>query len=222
MSENAKLYAALVKAQGEFKNPGFDKTNPHFKSKFASFAAVREAVLPILNKYGIALLQSPATDEKGIGITTVIVHESGESMTLGPFFMPAAKQDPQGFGSAMTYARRYALMAVAGVVGDDDDDGNAASDKPATRPVSQAPAKTATKQTPQERFGVAIRAWSGIGGGADLLQAASAVAETLAFDLKKLKPDSPEWTTAAEFCEKKNAAGVDFMEWSKPGTEDSK
>lgn len=212
MSENTKLSAALVKAQGEFKNPGYDKTNPHFKSKFASFAAVREAVLPVLNRHGIALLQSPVTDAGGVGILTVLVHESGETMTLGPFVMPAAKQDPQGFGSAVTYARRYALMAVTGVVGDDDDDGNAASG-PAQRPV---PAKAATAATtPKARFGSALRAWTGM-NGTDLMRAGNDVAQFMdAPEFKTLSDADEWWNKLAEFCEKKRAEKTDFIEWSK-------
>jgi hypothetical protein len=128
MDNTPKLAKALVAACGEVKNPGKDATNPHFKSKFASLANVREVVVPAFAKHGLAILQPLVSNEVGVGVATIIVHESGETMTLPTFYLPAAKHDPQGFGSAATYARRYALMAVAGVVGDDDDDGNAATE----------------------------------------------------------------------------------------------
>lgn len=128
MDNTPKLAAALVKALAEVKNPGKDATNPHFKSKFASLANVREVVVPAFAKHGLAVLMPLVTVDGGVGVIPTIIHESGESLTLPTFSLPAAKQDPQGFGSAATYVRRYAWMAVAGVVGDDDDDGNAATE----------------------------------------------------------------------------------------------
>jgi hypothetical protein len=122
---------ALAKAQAEMANPKFDKTNPHFRNKFASLAAVRDAVIPVLAKHGIACLQDLTNVEGGVACTTTLLHSSGQSMTFGPLKMPVSKADAQGFGSAATYARRYHLMAVANVVGDEDDDANSATGKPA-------------------------------------------------------------------------------------------
>lgn len=124
--EIAALAKALVAAQAEMKNPAFDTTNPHFRNKFASLAAVRNAVVPVLAKHGISLTQDVTTIEGGVACLTILTHESGQYMEYGPLNMPATKQDAQGFGSACTYAKRYALQSVCGVVGDDDDDGNAA------------------------------------------------------------------------------------------------
>lgn len=127
--ETAAISKALVAAQLEMKNPGFDTTNPHFRNKFASLAAVRNAVVPVLAKHGISVTQEIATVEGGISCLTIFTHETGQYFEFGPLVMPASKQDAQGFGSATTYAKRYSLQSAAGVVGDDDDDGNAASDK---------------------------------------------------------------------------------------------
>lgn len=122
-----KLANALVNAQAELKNPGFDAKNPHFKSRFASLPAVRNAVIPVFNKHRIALTQAiHRGQEGGVACTTYLIHESGEWMAYPPIEMPVPKQDPQGVASASTYARRYALQAVAGVVGDEDDDGESA------------------------------------------------------------------------------------------------
>lgn len=123
--------AALAKAQAEMANPKFDKTNPHFRNKFASLAAVRDAVVPVLSKHGICCLQDLRNVTGGVACTTILLHTSGQSMTFGPLEMPVSKNDAQGFGSAATYARRYHLMAVANVVGDEDDDANQATGKPA-------------------------------------------------------------------------------------------
>jgi hypothetical protein len=122
-----ELAGALAKAQAEIQNPKFDSVNPHFKNKFASLAAVRNAIVPVFAKHGLSVLQNlTTTADHGIACETVLLHSSGQSMRLGPLTMPASKADAQGYGSAATYARRYALLGVAGVAGEPDDDGNAA------------------------------------------------------------------------------------------------
>lgn len=131
LNERGAIAKALAAAQAEMSNPRFDSSNPHYRSNFASLASVRNAVVPVLAKHGIAMTQDVQTVEKGVACYTTLWHESGQSLTFGPLVMPASKPDAQGFGSAATYARRYALMAVCGVVGDDDDDANTASGKPA-------------------------------------------------------------------------------------------
>jgi hypothetical protein len=125
-----KLAEALAKAQAEMSNPKFDKLNPHFKNKFASLASVRDAVIPVLAKHGIACIQDLTNVEGGVACTTILLHSSGQQINLGPLKMPVSKADAQGFGSAATYARRYHLMAAANVVGDEDDDANSATGKP--------------------------------------------------------------------------------------------
>lgn len=131
LREYGAVAKALAAAQAEMTNPQFDSQNPHFRSKFASLASVRNAVVPVLARHGISVTQNLETTERGIACTTTLWHESGQYMAFGPLVMPASKPDAQGFGSAATYARRYALMAVCGVVGDDDDDANSATGKPA-------------------------------------------------------------------------------------------
>jgi hypothetical protein len=125
-SESIKdLSAALSKAQAEMKNPHFDSVNPHFKSKFASLGAVLQAVIPVLNKHGIALSQWPISNQGAAGCVTRLSHTSGEWMEE-PFLIPVDKQNAHGFASAVTYSKRIAAQSVAGVVGDTDDDGNTA------------------------------------------------------------------------------------------------
>jgi len=129
------LAAALVAAQAELKNPSLDSTNPHFKSKFASLANVRNVVTTTFAKHGLAIVQNLSSTDRGINCTTLIVHSSGEWMESDLVSIPATKMDAQGFGSAATYARRYSLSAFASVVGDDDDDGNEAA-KPTKKELS--------------------------------------------------------------------------------------
>lgn len=121
-----EIAAALAKAQLAMSNPSFDSQNPHFKNRFASLAAVRNAVVPVLAKHGICLTQDLRTTENAVSCTTILTHESGQQMQFGPYTLPVSKADAQGYGSASTYARRYHLMAVAGVVGDADDDAESA------------------------------------------------------------------------------------------------
>ena len=127
MSDLNEIATALAKAQAEMQNPSFDSANPHFKSKFASLAAVRNAVVPVLAKHGISLIQDVRTNDAGaVTCTTILTHSSGQQMSFGPLAIPPTKADAQGLGSAATYARRYSMMAVAAVVGDEDDDAESA------------------------------------------------------------------------------------------------
>ena len=127
-----KLIAtALVKAQKAFGPALKTASNPHFKSRYADLAACVEAVIGGLNDNGIALIQRNSLDDAGVTVETVFVHESGEMLECGKLHVPAAKHDPQGYGSALTYARRYSLMAACGIA-PEDDDGNAGS-KPAPK-----------------------------------------------------------------------------------------
>jgi hypothetical protein len=121
----------LVKAQKAFGPALKTSTNPHFRSRYADLSACVEAVIEGLNEAGIALIQRTSEDHVGVTVETVFVHESGEMLECGKLHVPASKQDPQGYGSALTYARRYSLMAACGIA-PEDDDGNAASRKPST------------------------------------------------------------------------------------------
>lgn len=120
------IAAAFVKAQRAFGPALKTSTNPHFKSKYADLANCVEAVVDALNANGIALMQRTFECKDGVMVETVFVHESGEVMECGMLHVPAGKQDPQGYGSALTYARRYSLLAATGLA-PEDDDANAAS-----------------------------------------------------------------------------------------------
>lgn len=121
-----EISAALVKARRKFGPALKDKSNPHFRSKYADLGACLDAVDDALLEHGIALTQETDRCEDGVLIRTVLVHESGERMDFGWLHVPASKHDAQGYGSALTYARRYSLMAACGIA-PEDDDGNAAS-----------------------------------------------------------------------------------------------
>lgn len=126
--EIKQIAAALVKAQKAFGPALKTKTNPHLKAKYADLGDCIEAVIDGLNNNGIALMQQTHECESGILVETIFIHESGEVFSAGKLHVPAVKHDAQGYGSALTYARRYSLMAACGIA-PEDDDGQATSKK---------------------------------------------------------------------------------------------
>lgn len=137
MSDQKNIASALVKAQRAFGPALKDKTNPAFRSKYADLGACIDAVMDALNAAGIALIQRQHPHDGGVCIETVFIHESGEQISAGMLTVPAAKHDPQGYGSALTYARRYSLMAACGIA-PEDDDGQAAVRAKADAEAKQA------------------------------------------------------------------------------------
>lgn len=123
--EAATLHSAMALAFGKIESATKSANNPHFKSKYADLGSVIDAIKPALIEHGLFFTQHPSPHERGIQVETILHHASGESVSLGVLFVPANKQDAQGFGSALTYARRYALVTAFGVPVEDDD-GNAA------------------------------------------------------------------------------------------------
>lgn len=135
------IATALARAQANMGKALKQANNPHFRSKYADLGNVMDACLPALNEAGIALIQPTGEDEHGRFVETILIHgESGESLTCRvPLIV--SKNDMQGYGSAVTYARRYGLMAMAGIA-PEDDDGNAAAKAP--------PKQEQRQQKPQE------------------------------------------------------------------------
>lgn len=129
------LYAALAAAQAEMGPALKDSTNPAFKSKYADLASVMSACMPALSKHGVAVLQPAFDDDTGRYVKTIFVHgDSGESVECRvPLIV--AKNDMQGYGSAVTYARRYGLMGMAGIAPEDDDGAAAAKAPPKDEPA---------------------------------------------------------------------------------------
>ena len=125
MTEKKGLADAMASAFAEIEAATKGANNPHFKSKYADLGAVIEAVKPALIKHGLFFTQHCHPSEDGVIVETVLGHAGGEERSLGKLYVPANKRDAQGFGSALTYARRYALMTAFGVPREDDD-GNAA------------------------------------------------------------------------------------------------
>ena len=116
-----KLAAAMAKAQPKVAVAEKNSVNPHLKNKYANLGAVWDAVAVVLEENDLSVIQMPAPSDDGkLHLETVLMHGSGEWIS-SIMVMPLSKQDPQGYGSALTYARRYALAALMGVTQDDDD-----------------------------------------------------------------------------------------------------
>ena len=121
------MAAAMAKAQAECQNVAMNKTNPHFRSRYADLSAVRDAIVPIFTKHGISIVQAPTTDGfSGFSLETRLMHSSGEELVFN-FPLPSDVNKMQSVGSAISYARRYTLSALACIASEEDDDGNAAT-----------------------------------------------------------------------------------------------
>ena len=157
------IAAALVKAQKEFGPALKTSTNPHFRSRYADLSACVEAVIDALNNNGIYLMQLTDEHEGGVKVSTTFIHESGEQLSGGTLFMPATKHDAQGFGSALSYARRYSLMAACGIAPEEDDGNHATKTAPVTAPkaMPKPVAKTpeAPPPAPPAKMGNVVNQW---------------------------------------------------------------
>jgi len=144
-SEVNHLFAALSKAQAEMENAQQNKTNPHFRSKYADLASIRDATVPSLTKHGLTIIQFPLPSEDGLYLHTVLGHSSGQWIE-GMFPLVVALDKPQVMGSFLTYARRYSHAGFCCIAAEEDDDANAAS----TQTAPKAKAKSESIKFPDE------------------------------------------------------------------------
>lgn len=134
------LVASLAKAQGAMKPAIFNKVNPHFKSRYADFSSCMDACRQPLSDNGLAIIQSCETRDGKLSLITTLAHISGQWIR-SEFPIVSAKMDSQGIGSAMTYAKRYSLCGMCGVVADEDvdDDGESAVGRGKTKVTPKNP-----------------------------------------------------------------------------------
>lgn len=132
-----ELAAALALAQAEIGGAKKDSSNPFFKSKYADLASVMDACREPLTKNGLSIAQILINEENKVGCETKLMHKSGQWIS-GKFLLTPTKNDPQASGSAVTYARRYALAAIVGVVQEDDDGNKASIGKTPTEHVAES------------------------------------------------------------------------------------
>jgi hypothetical protein len=137
------ISAALLKFQGAVDGVEKNKTNPGFKSRYANLEAVRDTAVPELQKVGIVYIQSAGAIVDGVmAMTTRLIHAETGEWIQGTMDIPLGKRDPQGMGSAQSYAQRYSLMAMLGLPAVDDD-GEAAMDRPSNNRRQDAPKSAA-------------------------------------------------------------------------------
>jgi hypothetical protein len=143
-----KLAPALNRAQAAVKPVSKNKTNPHFRNNYADLGAVWDACRDALAANELSVLQLPTAAEPGYcGLETILLHVSGEFVS-STAQIPLGKNEPQGYGSALTYLRRYSLAALLGIVADDDDDASAAQPP---RGASHHPQQRRPAPTPPPR-----------------------------------------------------------------------
>ncbi len=151
-SEEIKdLIAALVKAQADIKHAVKDSNNPYFNSKYADYTEIVDTIKPALVANGLCYTQTVHRDPQfnGVGVETITWHTTGQWLSNGITWVPIAKNDAHGYGSALTYARRYSLSTAFGVA-TEDDDGNAAVEAP-KKPSAAIPVRAGlVEQLPPE------------------------------------------------------------------------
>jgi len=165
----SEIYKALATAQAQMASVTKGATNPYFEARYAELSSVLEVVLPALNAAGICIYQPIGTDEVGRYVDTVLAHSSGEKLEMRMHLI-LGKTDMQSLGSAVTYARRYSLLAMTGVAPAADDDGEAAVARGQERP-QQKP-----QQKPQ-RKPAAVATAADVKLACDQMKASTSLAE---------------------------------------------
>lgn len=143
----SELAKAFAKTQQELKQPLKDAENPFFKSTYVPLENVAESITETATKNGLSFSQEPSFDDGMVTVTTLVMHNSGEWIEYAPLKLKPVKNDPQSYGSAITYAKRYALSAIFGITSDKDDDGNEA-----TQPQKPQRQQQATKQAQVKQY----------------------------------------------------------------------
>lgn len=147
--EICEIAVSLALTQSEIEDAKKERENPAFRNRYATIGGVWDAIREPLTKHGLSLLQFPAVEDSRLLLTTLLLHKSGQFFR-STLSLPITKSDAQGVGSAITYARRYAMMAIVGVCPDDDDAnaavGYSAKPEPARSP-QPAPVKATVEAT---------------------------------------------------------------------------
>jgi hypothetical protein len=155
-----ELIKNLTAAQSEMSHAAATGNNPHFKSKYVPYEVLMDYVKPVLNNHGIYVQQVSHETEGGVCVETVL-HGHGHALSSGKVFVKADKQTPQGYGSALTYARRYSLSLATSVGADKDDDGNSAEADQGFKKTYPAKKITqAPKSAPDGKFSLQTAAGS--------------------------------------------------------------
>ena len=185
---------ALVKAQKSMGAVLKNASNPHLKSKYADLGSVLDACQSALHDNGFAVMQPCGKDQEGAYVETVLAHESGESFA-SRVYLVIGKQDMQGVGSAITYARRYGLLGMAGLAPEDDDGNAAAKAAPTATEAKRTDPKPPTLSERADRLEATLKAVK-----PEEIGKAWALASALLADLSTENPERlAELTTLYEF-----------------------
>jgi hypothetical protein len=207
----AELAKALCKTQATVEAVKKDANNPFFKSKYADLASVWAAIREALTSNGLSVLQEPASKDNRVQITTTLMHISGEYIR-STLEVVAVKQDPQGIGSAITYARRYALGSIIGIA-PEDDDGNAASQGKPQQPAKQVQQIAGLKTADQLQAEAVQKAM-----GDDKPNFKPSVSKVYTYDLREAFRDlePSDYNKKIRFLEKKLGIEVEEGIWDIP------
>ncbi len=186
----AALAAAMVKAQTAMGSAKRDASNPFFKSKYADLASVREACLPLLNANGLCVMQFARGTAEGVEVETMLVHTSGEWIS-DSLAVPVSKNDAQGYGSAISYARRYGLAALP-CLATEDDDGNAAAASLNNRQAEPRPVPSKKKPNKEELLSEGITRMAGV-KTLEQLRTSSLWAQKQGFDHEQMMKFNAVW-----------------------------
>lgn len=181
-----EIAKALAKAQAEIRNAVKTGVNPHFKNHYAPLEEVVQVAKDTLPKYGLSFIQGAEPSEGDLLLlSTMILHTSGEWLE-STLAMRPVRNDPQGIGSCITYARRYALAAMCGIASEEDDDGNAASETPA--PAKPKKEKQLTQEEAEHEGALALfrSAWSKLPKSVQTLDTMTGVLPVSTFDQVKI------------------------------------
>jgi len=140
-----KIIPAFITMQSKVEHAAKGAFNPHFKTKYADLPTIIDAYRPLFKDHGLALIQREIPATGGVRLQTIIVHESGQWIADAAPFRPAVKNDPQAYGSALTYLRRQAAASLIGIA-QDDDDGAAASRPAKARTSNSKPVAVVSKE----------------------------------------------------------------------------
>ena len=155
-TQESQLNASFVKALGELRNVAKNAVNPHFRNRYASLDAILDDVRPVLAAHNLGISQEPLFEDGKAGVVTRLIHASGESRE-STLLLPIKDQTAQGVGSALTYAKRYAISSILGITADDDDDGELASKPVVQKPIIKAEApKVKPEKAPEDTKGLRI------------------------------------------------------------------
>jgi hypothetical protein len=142
------LLTALFNIQSQIKPLKKDSANPFMNSKYASLEGIWEVLQPALREQNLLVIQVPTSDKETVSLKTTIYYiPTGEKMEFEPLVLVPSKTDPQGYGSAITYARRYSIMSILGLVAEgEDDDANASSIKKEYKKTEKPSKEDVSKQ----------------------------------------------------------------------------